>query len=388
MTLGMNNIMQGLTLIYSQGTPSGSAPDSIKAIATAWLGPVPVIVLVWIGLAIVASVGLHATRGGRYLYSVGESLTVSRLSGIDNDRVLIVAYTLCGLCAAATGILFTGFSTMSFLGMGDQFVLPSIAAVVLGGASIYGGRGSYVGTFVSAIFLTVLTTILTIANIAIGYRNILYGLVIIAAVLLLPRLCAAARLTRVHSRPSTRHPMSIITKVSVVPFRFSVKGLDLGAHRAMGVSNLRFAPGGTLEVERYAIRIETDDGLSGEYVTHWVGTPAALAQSAMLGPHLLGRNPEHREEIYDDLKRELRAYDHMGHGPLDIALWDLVGKKYGISVAAMLGAYRTRLPTYASTHHGQEGGRRARFARGFRRLRPRLPGPGLCRFQDPWLARR
>ena len=184
MTLGMNNIMQGLTLIYSQGTPSGSAPDSIKSIATAWLGPVPVIVLVWIGLSLLVSIGLHATRGGRYLYSVGESPTVSRLSGINNDRVLIAAYAASGLCAAVTGILFTGFSTMSFLGMGDQFVLPAIAAVVLGGASIYGGRGSYAGTFISAIFLTVLTTILTIVNISIGYRNIIYGVVIIAAVLL------------------------------------------------------------------------------------------------------------------------------------------------------------------------------------------------------------
>jgi ribose transport system permease protein len=184
MTLGMNNIMQGLTLIYSQGTPSGSAPGSIKAIATAWLGPMPAIVLVWIGLCALVSIGLHATRGGRFLYSVGESPTVSRLSGINNDRVLIAAYALSGLCAAITGILFTGFSTMSFLGMGDQFVLPSIAAVVLGGASIYGGRGSYFGTFVSAIFLTVLTTLLSIVNIAIGYRNIIYGLVIIAAVLL------------------------------------------------------------------------------------------------------------------------------------------------------------------------------------------------------------
>ena len=150
--------------------------------------------------------------------------------------------------------------------------------------------------------------------------------------------------------------MSTITKVSVVPFRFAVKGLSLGTHRAMGVSNLRFSRDATLNVERYAVRIETDEGRTGEYVTHWVGTPAALAQSTMLAPHLLGRNPEYREQTYDDLKRELRAYDHMGHGPLDIALWDLVGKTYDMSVATMLGAYRSRLPTYASTHHGQEDG--------------------------------
>ena len=184
MTLGMNNVMQGFTLIYSQGTPSGTATEAIKTIATGWVGPIPIIVLVWFAFAILVSIGLHATRGGRYLYSVGESPTVSNLSGINNDRVLILAYTLCGLSAGITGVLFTGFSTMSYLGMGDQFVLPAIAAVVLGGTSIFGGRGSYVGTLIAAIFLTILTTVLSIVNIAIGYRSIIYGLVIIAAILL------------------------------------------------------------------------------------------------------------------------------------------------------------------------------------------------------------
>jgi ribose transport system permease protein len=184
MTLGMNNVMQGLTLIYSQGTPSGSAPDNVKWIATGWVGPAPVVVLVWIGLGLIVSIGLHATRGGRYLYGVGESSVVSRLSGVDNDWVIIAAYAISGVSAAVTGVLFTGFSTMAFLGMGDQFVLPAIAAVVLGGASIYGGGGTYAGTFVGAVFITVLTTVLAIVNISIGYRNIIYGLVIIAAVLL------------------------------------------------------------------------------------------------------------------------------------------------------------------------------------------------------------
>ena len=148
--------------------------------------------------------------------------------------------------------------------------------------------------------------------------------------------------------------MSIITKVDVIPFAFMVHDLGLGSHRTMGVSNLSYQKGGTLEVMRYAIRITTNDGVEGHYVTHWVGTQGALGQTLMLAPHLLGRNAEHREVIYDDFKRELRAYDHMGHGPLDIALWDLVAKKYNMSVATMLGAYKDRLPVYASTHHGQE----------------------------------
>jgi L-alanine-DL-glutamate epimerase-like enolase superfamily enzyme len=148
--------------------------------------------------------------------------------------------------------------------------------------------------------------------------------------------------------------MSRITEVSVVPFTFEVRDLGLGAHAAMGVSNLQYQRGASLRVMRYAVRVRTDDGLTGEYVTHWVGTHGALGQTIMLAPHLLGRDPEQRELIYDDFKRELRAYDGMGHGPLDIALWDLVGRKYGMSVATMLGAYKKTLPTYASTHHGQE----------------------------------
>ena len=74
----------------------------------------------------------------------------------------------------------------------------------------------------------------------------------------------------------------------------------------------------------------------------------------MLAPHLLGRDPDAREAIWQDLKRELRAYDHMGHGPLDIALWDLAGRRRAVSVARLLGGFRERLPTYASTYHGQE----------------------------------
>lgn len=148
--------------------------------------------------------------------------------------------------------------------------------------------------------------------------------------------------------------MSIINEVEVVSFTVEVPDLGLGGHKAMGVSNLSYNKGSSLKAMRYAVRIATDDGLEGQYAVHWVGTEAALGQTAMLAPILLGRDPEQRELIYDDLKREVRAYDGMGHGPLDIALWDLVGKKYGMNVSTMLGGYRTSLATYASTHHGQE----------------------------------
>lgn len=148
--------------------------------------------------------------------------------------------------------------------------------------------------------------------------------------------------------------MSTITRVEVIAFRFPLKDMSLGDHSATGVGNVIYKKGGSTKAERFGVRISCDDGVCGEYVTHWVGTPSTFWQTKMLCPHLIGRDPEQRQLIFDDLKREIRAYDHMGHGPLDIALWDLAGKKYHTSVSNLLGGFRTSIPAYASTYHGQE----------------------------------
>ena len=150
--------------------------------------------------------------------------------------------------------------------------------------------------------------------------------------------------------------MSKIDRVEIHGFWFEIENLGLIGQKAQGVGNFAYVKGSKTRFNRYAVVIRCDDGLRGEYVTHWVGTPASRAESQMLAPLLIGRDPTTREAIHDDLKRELRAYDHMGHGPLDNALWDLAGKKYGTSVASLLGGFRTRLPTYASTYHAQEHG--------------------------------
>ena len=147
--------------------------------------------------------------------------------------------------------------------------------------------------------------------------------------------------------------MASIRSVTLTEFQFTVDDIGL-EQAAAGVGNMAYVRGSEFLAKRFAVRIETDDGCCGEYVTHWVGTPSSFAQAQMLAPTLIGRDPEHREQIYDDLKRELRAYDHMGHGALDIAIWDLCGKLKNTSVKSMLGGYRDRLPTYASTYHGQE----------------------------------
>lgn len=150
--------------------------------------------------------------------------------------------------------------------------------------------------------------------------------------------------------------MSRIDGVEVHEFTFQARNLGLESENEGAVYNIGFKPNSVMELSKYAVVIKTDDGCRGEYVTHWVGTKAALAQTLMMAPNLIGRDPEQREGIFDDLKREFRQYDHMGHGPIDIALWDLAGRKYGVSVSALLGGYRTRLPAYASTYHADRNG--------------------------------
>ena len=183
MTLAMNSIMLGVTLVYTGGTPSGSSSPLVRALATESVGFLPAMVILWVLLAGVTIVAIRATRGGRKLLAVGENPRVSYLTGLSNDRIVIAAYATCGLGASIGGILFAAFSGAAFLGMGDQFVLPTIAAVVLGGTSIYGGRGGYGGTMAAVVFTTILTTVLVIGNIPQGVRNIIFGAVVLAAIL-------------------------------------------------------------------------------------------------------------------------------------------------------------------------------------------------------------
>lgn len=183
MTLGMNSVMEGLVLVYTNGTPQGSAPPWIRYLVDGRLGPVPVDVLVWLGVTLVLVALLGATTFGRRVYAVGNNPTVAHFSGIDVPWTLVAVYALSGLFSALAGILLTAYAEESYLGMGDAYLLPSVAAVVVGGTSILGGKGHYLGTVLGAILLTLLTTLLTVFNIPEAGRDILYGLVILATLL-------------------------------------------------------------------------------------------------------------------------------------------------------------------------------------------------------------
>ena len=149
--------------------------------------------------------------------------------------------------------------------------------------------------------------------------------------------------------------MTKINNVELHEFKFEAKNLG-NLTGAESVGAFGYMKGESAEIKKYAVVISTEDGNRGEYVTHWCASDSTFAQSCILAPKLLGRHAEEREGIYDDFKRELRQFDHMGHGPLDIALWDWTGKKLNCSISTLLGGFKNKLPAYASTYHGDRNG--------------------------------
>jgi L-alanine-DL-glutamate epimerase-like enolase superfamily enzyme len=146
--------------------------------------------------------------------------------------------------------------------------------------------------------------------------------------------------------------MSRINRVEVHEFEFDAVNLA----RDGVTQSITFRRGSVIKLSKFAVVIHTVDGGRGEYVAHWVATRSTLGQLLMLCPRIVGKDARERIAIYEDLKRDIRQFDHMGHGPLDIALWDWAGHHYGASVSELLGGYRKNLPAYASTYHADRAG--------------------------------
>jgi ribose transport system permease protein len=184
-TLAMNGFLQGAALLYSHGTPAGFASPLLRWFMTGHVAGVTPVVLFLIAFVVFAVVLLSDTPFGRRVYGIGNGIRVARLSGISVGRTVIGVYMLSALCSALVGVLLTGFSGQASLGMGDDYLLPSIAVVVVGGALITGGRGSYLGMLGGALLLTSLQTLLAGTTLPYATRTILFGLVVLVAVMAL-----------------------------------------------------------------------------------------------------------------------------------------------------------------------------------------------------------
>jgi ribose transport system permease protein len=176
MTLGMNSVLQGVSLIYTNGTPVGTAPSFVTTLSTGVKG-IPYVVMLWLGIIVVVTLALIFSRFGRCTYSIGSNRTASELCGLPVKRTLVAAYVVSALSATLGGVLLAGYSGQAYLGMGDNYLLPSIAVVVIGGTSVLGGKGSYVQTVAGALLITIIeSALLTVGQ---AGQDVLYGAVIL-----------------------------------------------------------------------------------------------------------------------------------------------------------------------------------------------------------------
>ncbi len=188
MTLGMTSVVQGAALLYTNGAPKGRAAPLLSRLATERLfGVVPYVLLIWAAVAALIVLLLHRTVWGRWLYAVGNSPKAAAYSGVRVPWVLMSLYVASGALAALTGILLTGYTRTSYLTIGDPYPLNSIAAVVIGGSSILGGSGSYVGTIGGAIIMVLVQSLLPIVSIPEAGRRIVSGGLILLLLLIYGR---------------------------------------------------------------------------------------------------------------------------------------------------------------------------------------------------------
>jgi ribose transport system permease protein len=183
MTLGAGLMTSGVMIVYGQRMMASTphVPAIIQTLGAGKVfGLVPVDLFLWIAIGALMLFGLHRTGFGRLLYAVGDNREACHLAGIRVWRVLFADYLFCAILAAITGLVLVGGTNAADLSLADGFLLPSVAAVVIGGTSIFGGRGGYAGTIVGALILTVLTGLLTLLDVSEPIKQILYGAIILS----------------------------------------------------------------------------------------------------------------------------------------------------------------------------------------------------------------
>jgi ribose transport system permease protein len=182
MTLGMNSAIQGLLLIYTNGGLASSAPPGLVNFVNGDTLGISTMLLIWLGITVLATVLLSFSGFGRKLYAVGTNQLAALLAGVNVKRVLVVPYVVSGASAALTGVLLLGFLGQAFTNMGDEYLFSSAVAVAVGGASILGGKGHYIGTVAGAIILTLIVANLNLLSLGESAVQISYGLILLATV--------------------------------------------------------------------------------------------------------------------------------------------------------------------------------------------------------------
>lgn len=179
MTLGMTGVVQGAILAITQGDIPGATPPILATLISGRLFGVPGVIYAWVVLAALMWFMMARTPYGRYLFAVGVNRRTARLSGVNVALVVALTYGLSGMLAALGGSVLLGFTQRVFLDLGSSYLFPSIAAVVVGGTVLAGGRGSYWGTMAGALVLTVIESLLRALQLGEAYQLMVFGTILV-----------------------------------------------------------------------------------------------------------------------------------------------------------------------------------------------------------------
>ncbi len=180
MTLATGNAIYGIAYIYCGGAPKGKASDTLSFIANGKIGGlINGATLIWIILAAIMIIVLKFTNFGRAVYAIGVNRECARYSGINVPGVLAGVYILASIFAGIAGILLLGYTGTSYMSTAESYNMDSIAAVVVGGTSIMGGVGGYVGTIAGVGIMTIIGSIMTVLNMPESGKKMVQGAIIV-----------------------------------------------------------------------------------------------------------------------------------------------------------------------------------------------------------------
>lgn len=184
-TLATDTIARGACVYYAGQFIVRSQPTWLMRWGgqSKLFGIFPVTVLVWVILSLLVVVVLRRSLFGRYAYPTGANEAAAFLSGIPTKGVIVAAFVFSGMCSALAGLLLAGYANQAYQNMGEPYLLPAIAAVVLGGTSISGGKGNYSGTVAGVLLITLVGSILSVLQVPEAVRQISFGLIILSMLL-------------------------------------------------------------------------------------------------------------------------------------------------------------------------------------------------------------
>jgi ribose transport system permease protein len=187
-TLSVNLLLQGVALLYTNAVaPTTRIPAAARFLAIGNLGGVPVAFLVWAGCAALAIVALRRLPFGRYVYAIGNRQAAALLSGVRLGRIHAIVFILSGIGAAFVGLLLNGYASQAYLGMGNDYLMPPVAAVVIGGTQLTGGEGGYVGSIAGALIVVLLQAMLITLDVSEGARQVIFGAILLTLAFLFIR---------------------------------------------------------------------------------------------------------------------------------------------------------------------------------------------------------